>query len=196
MSEVLVDRTARKVTQVSLSPTSVQPSIQTTINGLRVSSVSTTSITNTFAYDALGRQTALTDGRGNTSVTAYNSLGQVLYAEDAATNRTTYAYDALGRRTEVTDALGNVTHTQYDAEGRAVKTWGVTYPVEYGYDLQGRMISMKTFRDENGIGDVTRWLYDNPTGLLTNKLYADGKGHCIPTRLMGRLHRVCGLGAF
>ncbi len=34
-------------------------------------SVSSTAVTNTFAYDALGRQTGVTDGRGNTSITAY-----------------------------------------------------------------------------------------------------------------------------
>ncbi|NLW49209.1 MAG: hypothetical protein GXY86_17990 [Firmicutes bacterium] len=38
------------------------------------------------------------------------------------------------------------------------------------------MVSMKTFRDEQGAGDETCWLYDAPTGLLTNKVYADGKG--------------------
>jgi YD repeat-containing protein len=38
------------------------------------------------------------------------------------------------------------------------------------------MITMRTFRDENGPGDETRWYYHEPTGLLTNKLYADGKG--------------------
>ena len=133
------------------------------------------------------RQTAVTDGRGNTTITAYNALDQVLYTEDAATNRTTYAYDALGRRTEVTDALGNVTHTRYDSEGRATKSWGATYPVEYGYDAQGRMVSMKTFRDENGPGDETRWLYENPTGLFTNKLYADGKGPSYTYTSAGQL---------
>lgn len=53
---------------------------------------------------------------------------------------------------------------------------GATYPVGYGYDTWGRMASMTTFRDENGPGDTTRWQYDLATGLLTNKVYADGKG--------------------
>ena len=62
--------------------------------------------------------------------------------------------------------------------------WGATYPVRYGYDAQGRMVEMHTYRSENGDagappangGDITCWLYDAPTGLLTNKLYADGLG--------------------
>ena len=39
------------------------------------------------------------------------------------------------------------------------------------------MTAMNTFRDEAmENGDTTTWLYDEPTGLLTNKVYADGKG--------------------
>jgi YD repeat-containing protein len=176
VTEAFFDRTARRVTQVTALPTSVHPQIQITANGFLLQTVSSTAVMKTFGYDALGREAASTDGRGNTTVTAYNSQGLVAYTEDAASNRTSYAYDALGRRIAVIDALDNVTHTEYDADGRVTKTWGATYPVEYGYDLQGRMISMKTFRDENGQGDETRWLYDNPTGLLTNKLYADSNG--------------------
>ena len=35
---------------------------------------------------------------------------------------------------------------------------------------------MTTYRDINAAGDVTRWLRDEATGLVTNKVYADGKG--------------------
>ena len=58
-----------------------------------------------------------------------------------------------------------------------VPTWGATYPVAYAYDAYGRMTAMNTFRDEAmQNGDTTTWLYHEPTGLLTNKVYADGKG--------------------
>ena len=58
-----------------------------------------------------------------------------------------------------------------------ISTWGATYPVAYAYDAFGRMTAMNTFRDEAmQNGDTTTWLYDEPTGLLTNKVYADGKG--------------------
>ena len=67
-------------------------------------------------------------------------------------------------------------HTAYDTEGRVTATWGATYPVAYEYDAFGRMTAMATFRDEQDPGDETQWLYDNATGLLTNKVYADGKG--------------------
>jgi RHS repeat-associated protein len=96
--------------------------------------------------------------------------------------------NSLGRRITVTDALGNTTHTAYDEDGRVIATWGATYPVAYAYDARGRMVQMGTYRGAAEITDYasfqslvssfdkTVWLYDQPTGLLTNKLYADGLG--------------------
>ena len=187
VSATLIDRAGKIVTQLSITSTSAEPSIQTKVNGLLTSVVSVTFVTNSYAYNSLAQRIAVTDGRGNTTITAYNPVGQTVYIEDAASCRTSFVYDSLGRRTEVTDALGNVTHTAYDAEGRVTKTWGATYPVEYEYDVQGRMVSMKTFRDENGGEDVTCWLYDQPTGLLTNKLYADGLGPAYTYTADGKL---------
>jgi YD repeat-containing protein len=62
--------------------------------------------------------------------------------------------------------------------------------VDYSYDEFGEKVSMTTYRNVNGgtgneeqgtgngavQGDVTRWLRDEATGLVTNKVYADGKG--------------------
>jgi hypothetical protein len=98
--------------------------------------------------------------------------------------------NALGRRTSVTDAFINATHTAYDDDNPVIATWGATYPVRYEYDTHDRMTAMRTYRTAGSAGvppapdampdpaggDITRWLYDNATGLLTNKLYADGLG--------------------
>ena len=48
--------------------------------------------------------------------------------------------------------------------------------VDYSYDEFGDKVSMTTYRDINAAGDVTRWLRDEATELVTNKVYADGKG--------------------
>ena len=41
----------------------------------------------------------------------------------------------------------------------------------------GDKTSMTTYRDEvSGSGDATRWFYDAASGVVTNKVYADGKG--------------------
>ena len=72
--------------------------------------------------------------------------------------------------------------TAYDAEGHVVSQRGVTYPVDYAYDEFGDKVSMTTYRTRGtgngelgtGVqGDVTRWLRDEATGLVTNKVYAD-----------------------
>jgi len=152
-----------------------------------VTDISASCVTNTYAYDGFARRTTATDGRGNTSRTVYNSFGQTEYTEDAASNRTAYAYDGLGRQVAVSSPLSNTVFTAYDSLGNVIRSWGAAYPVEYGFDSQGRKISMKTFRVENGNGDETRWLYDSVTGLLTNKVYADGKGTAYGYTASGRL---------
>ena len=129
-----------------------------------------------FGYDALNRQVeVMTESDGGARIT-----GQ------------TTAYNALGQVESVTNALGQTTHTAYDPQGNVVAIWGATYPVAYEYDEQGRMVAMATTRDPahesvnlltllpEGVAlsdtshasypsqlDVTRWLYDAPTGLLT-----------------------------
>lgn len=120
---------------------------------------------------------AQTDGRGSRSQVVYDAQGRVAKTIDALGHETTYGYDALGRQISVIDPLTNIVYTTYDAEGRILSQRGATYPVDYGYDVYGNKISMTTYRDEALTnGDVTRWLYDEPSGLVTNKVYADGKG--------------------
>ena len=98
------------------------------------------------------------------------------------------AYDpATGRRIVTTDALTNSTYTSYDPQGRTIATWGATYPVGYAYDVYGRHTAMQTWRDTNSTPDVTQWLYDEATGLLTNKFYADGKGPSYTYTPQGQL---------
>ena len=154
----------------------------TSTNGLVYSSTSQTGVTTTFVYDAFQREVSQTDGRGNTTRTVYDSLGRVASTIDALGHATAYGYDALGRQISVTDPLTNTVTTAYDAEGRVVSQRGATYPVDYSYDEFGDKVSMTTYRNAGGpgfvpaAGDTTRWLRDEATGLVTNKVYADGKG--------------------
>ena len=145
--------------------------------------VSVSAVTNTVAYDALGRQIAQTDGRANTRHTEYNTIGQRIASIDALGNRTTYSYDQFGNLSSVTDPLGNATVYEYDLRGRKIYEGGATYPVRYTYDIFGNKTTMTTYRDETSRtggspvqGDVTTWLYDIASGSMTNKVYADGNG--------------------
>ena len=124
-----------------------------------------------------------------------NAKGQVDYVEDAAGNRTSFVYDEdTGRRIETIDALSNSVYTAYDVQGRVTNTWGGTYPVAYRYDDFGRMSAMLTWRDASGSPDTTLWQYDEATGLLTNKVYADDNGRPKLHHRRGSGHPHLGAG--
>ena len=187
VSTVSIDRENKTTNRTIIYPDSTNAAIEITVNGLLHSSRTKTGVETAYLYDALGRRVRADSSGGSRSVATvidYNGHGQVDYTEDAAGNRTSYSYDpATGRRIAVTDALSNTVYTAYDLQGRVTNTWGATYPVAYTYDVFGRMIQMKTWRDENGSPDVTAWQYDEATGLLSNKLYAQGATG-LPTRMM------------
>ena len=180
-----LNRDSHATASVSTSPSSTLPSYSISVGGLALTNCTQTGIISSREYDPLGRVIASTDGRGNTTTVSYDAQGRVAYSEDALGNRTTFGYDPLGRQVAstvtVAEGAGSpvplTTYTAYDAENRVISTWGATYPVAYAYDDFGRMTAMNTFRNESmQNGDTTTWLYDEPTGLLTNKVYADGKG--------------------
>ncbi len=89
-----------------------------------------------------------------------------------ATN--TFVRDAWGRVAVQTNALYGVTWYAYDTLGRVTAVDGdAAYPLQYTYDTAGRTVALSTTRDGE-TQDATRWLYNHATGLLTNKVYADG----------------------
>ena len=183
-----VDPLSKTVTKTLTRPGIANPETTVTSNSLLQTLTLPTGAEYRYLYDGLERQAGLVDPRTGTNRTVYLSNGRVDFTEDAAGYRTAYAYDAAtGRRTGVTDALTNTVHTAYDLQGRATNVWGATYPVAYEYDAYGRLSAMKTWRDTNEAPDATRWNYDEATGLLTNKLYADGHGSAYQYDAAGRL---------
>ena len=191
--------------------TSVLPAISVSIAGLTLSSTDQHGCTAIYGYDALMRQTSSESRSGPNnerlvgSYTHYNVIGQVDYIQDAFGYRTVYGYEpGTGRRISTTQyGQGSdpalTTYTAYDAANRTLATWGATYPVAYEYDTAGRMIAMYTYRGTAAIAsysaiaalkpqmDRTQWLYDQATGLLTKKIYADGKGPSYSYTALGQL---------
>ena len=55
-------------------------------------SITRSDVPTTYAYDALGHQTHVTDGRGNVSERHYDASFRVDWVEDGADKRTTYVY--------------------------------------------------------------------------------------------------------
>jgi RHS repeat-associated protein len=187
-SQTSVDPLSKTVTKTLTRAGIANPETTVTSNGLLRSRTLPTGAEYLYLYDGLGRQVGVVDPRTGTNRTVYLANGRVDYVEDAAGYRTTYGYDsATGWRISVTDALTNTVYTAYDVQGRVTNTWGATYPVAYEYDSYGRMSAMKTWRDTNGAPDVTRWNYDEASGLLTNKVYADNLGPSYEYDGSGRL---------
>ena len=181
VNELLVD--SPFVTSRQTVPYATNKPQTTSRYGVELQTISVSAVTNTVAYDYLGRQIVAIDGRGNTTLTEYNSFGQRFASIDALGNRTTYAYDQFGNLVTVTDPLGNATVYEYDLRGYKTYEGGATYPVRYIYDIFGNKTTMMTYRregrgngEEGSVGDTTTWLYDEASGVMTNKVYADGKG--------------------
>jgi RHS repeat-associated protein len=195
------------------STASTLPATSTSLAGLTLSSTDPHGCTTTYTYDALMRQISAEtrSGPNNERLTGnythFNVIGQVDYTEDAFGSRTFYGYEpGTGRNISITQVPPppsllppTSVQTAFDQAGRTVATWGATYPVAYEYDTAGRMIAMYTYRGTNAIAsysdivalktemDRTQWLYDQATGLLTNKLYADGKGPSYSYTARGQL---------
>ena len=175
-------------TQKSSIPTSNVTATATVIDGFTTSQTDHAGITTsqTRTYAETGVIYASTDGRGNTTTTRTDLAGRTVSVTDAAGNTTSTAYDPFfDQPSVVTNALGNAARYKYDLRGRKTAEWGTAIqPLLFAYDEADRMVSLTTFREDAGDittdptgrtdGDVTAWNYDDATGLLVRKTYADG----------------------
>jgi len=193
-----VDRTNHKITTTTDTSDSNVNAVSIAYNGLLVQATDTAGITMKYGFDALGRQTQSIDPRTGTTNTAYISNTSLVDNVKDPSNvaQATYTYDAAGRVATATDALNKVARYDYTLRGEKQHEWGdTTTPVEYGYDSTGRQTTMKTFRagsgwtgsswpsGSTGTADITKWVYDDATGLLKEKYDSanlDSSGNPIP----------------
>ena len=158
--------------------------------GVVVFSKSATSVLNYRVYDSLGRLSGNIDGRGNYYVVGYDSLGRCITNVDESGNVKQYRYDNFGRVISEVNSLGVEKNFEYDLRGNKIRERGGVYPTVYTFDVFGAKTSMRTFRNElRGFesGDVTHWLYDESSGLLTNKIYSSGNGPSFDYDANGRI---------
>jgi hypothetical protein len=136
----------------------------------------------TYTYDAHGRQATATDARNGPTTYGYNNANQgtSVTAPNLGTGEapqvTTTFFDTLGRAVGQQLPDGTTTTNLYFPTGLLQKTWGSRiYPVEYTYDAQGRMRTMKTWQSFAGNAGTatTRWNYDGYRGWLASKDYPD-----------------------
>ena len=156
--------------------------------------------------DAMGRTIESTNGRGHVVQYAYTANGdqlasttQVNAAPGGGNLVTSYAHTVTpGTGTLVTITLPDGSHQyqQTNLLGQTTRQWGSqTNPVSFTYDAAGRMTTHTTYRAAVGAnadafpsvtGDTTTWTYD-PSGVLLQKTYADGKGPQYTYDIAGRI---------
>lgn len=137
-------------------------------------------------YDLHGRLKEEIDARNGARSYSYYDDGRVATVTtpapgfgDSVRKTKSYEYDDRGRQIMVTYPDSEVAMFAYTPTGELYRQWGArTYPVEYAYDLQGRVVSMTTWQEFNSFGSgqnegeaTTKWLYDTERGWLVEKLY-------------------------
>ena len=201
-----VDRATKKVTTTTDTPDSNINAVSISINGLLQSSTPTTPQSAiSYAYDSLGRQTAVTDPWTGTTTRSYSSTtGQMTSTNDGAGTTSFEYYPTThvnaGLLKAQTNATSKKIYFKHSNRGELVQTWGdATYPIEYVYDTYGQKTEIHTFRGgqnwsasawpaaTTGTADVTKWIYQDSTGLLTQKQDATLKGASYAYDELGRL---------
>ncbi|MFO0972535.1 MAG: hypothetical protein U1A27_03715 [Phycisphaerae bacterium] len=189
-----VDRSNKLVTDETTVPGSATHALVKRRNGLVIYDRTSTGRETTFGYDALARRTSTTDASltptRTTQVHYDSTTGQVTDTVDGAGNSTLYSYDDSGRLSVVQGpAISSqrpATRYAYNSRGEVTRVWGDSpQPVSMEYNDYGQRYSLTTFRTDSvdwtasswpggsAAGDTTTWEYDDTTGLLTTKRYAD-----------------------
>lgn len=102
-----------------------------------------------YAYDAVGNQTAVTYPDETTVTKTYDAVYNLTKVTDAESQNYTYVYDDAGRVTKLTYPNGWVEDYTYDAEGNLLKTVDTdpfhgnkqSKKYEYRYDAEGNLVS-------------------------------------------------------
>lgn len=199
-----INRAAKKTTTTQDTQQSDVNAVSISVNGLLQSSNPAVAQSATiYSYDSLARPTAMVDSRtGTTSFSYSSSTGQVTSMSDnSGTNTFEYypaAHQHAGRIRTRTNGAGKKTYFNYGNRGEVVQIWGeATYPIEYIYDAYGQNIETHTFRGGNWTGsawpttpptaDATKWIYQESTGLVTQKQDTALKGAVYTYDELGRM---------
>lgn len=100
----------------------------------------------TYAYDARGAMTGMTDPVGNTWSWSYDVLGRMTAAQDPDSGLSTLTYDLAGNNLTSTDARGITLATSYDALDRAT--------AQYEGTTAGKLLNSWTY-DTLAKGSIT-----------------------------------------
>ena len=132
----------------------------------------------TYTYDALNRATSVKDRRGNTQFFTYDATDRIVQVKDRNGNATRYVYDGNGNIVKTIDALGTESVFTYNKNDQLISTDlhrvdalnGVDSHEITLYEYDGRNLVTKEI---NALGDSTVYVYDG-NGNLVSKTDADG----------------------
>lgn len=138
-----------------------------------------------YSYDRLDRRTARSvtvDGTARVIRTQYDAFGRVLMQTDALGNNTRYAYDEVNRTVTVTTAEGVTLATTHNREGQAIAvTDAAGNSTRYSYDAAGRLL-----RTDHADGTVEQAEYD-ADGHLIHTTDGDGRSVAYSYDAAGRI---------
>jgi len=136
--------------------------------------LSSSSQTETFAYDGLGRVISATDFNGKATSTVYSNTASGLQVAVTLANGTTKTstYDKAGDLISSTTAGGGLTATTtyaYDANGNLIKTTDPTGLTSYFvYDAMGRKVA-----DVSADGAIVAYAYNADSQVISTTQYAN-----------------------
>ena len=126
-------------------------------DGRLVSTIDASGKKTKYEHNIDGREEAITDRRGNTTVFYYNDRGDVIRTENPDSEKNgikTYSYDELGNKLTETDELGRTTTYTYSNYDLTSVTNALNKKLEYGYDTKSRIISIKEAGAVSSIIDI------------------------------------------
>ena len=190
-----------KRTQFSKIPTSDIVAMNCVVDGFILHRIDHAGIRSSQmrSYTSTGIILKQIDARNNIITTETDIAGRQIKITDPAGNITTTSYHFYSNSpSHIINAQGNTTYYSYDICGRKTAEYGsAVQPVCFTYDENDRLISLTTFRVNEGDistdpskrtdGDITTWIYDIRTGLELKKIYSDGS--CI-SRTYDKLNRL------
>jgi len=134
--------------------------------------------TTTYAHDAFGDLTTVTDSLGHQTVRHYDADQNQDYFIDGDANRTTYVYDLANQQTQIQRADSITLATDYNPDGTVLdqKDGKNNAILSYGYDALARVTSMA-----DALNNVTSYSYDGAGNRLTKQDPGANCGAMPPT---------------
>ncbi|MBI3324328.1 MAG: VCBS repeat-containing protein [Candidatus Omnitrophica bacterium] len=199
-AKTLVDYNDGETTTTLANGTQTQQTVDAHGRLVKVEEVisETERYTTTYAFDALGNLTQVTDERGNITRISYDSLGRKLSMDDPDMGRWIYTYDDVDNLKSQTDARGITIAFAYDALNRPTgKSYtipagsGITSPgaVTYSYDNPLKAYAKGALTEITDGSGSSSFEYDRLGRLLKESKTVDGTTYTIQRAydLFGRL---------